>query len=290
MKILFPLAALGVCCVWSVSVSLAGWEAGDAPARVGQRKPPPPPSPGSAKGEQELDAAGQKLFGLDILHQFHLKFTAREWEAMQPAMPGGFPGMPPGTPRAKKPAVGKPPDGRMIHHGNMVEFPIALANLETGGVTCSNVGVRFKGNFTYMATACVLKRSLKIDFAFQNEGGSRFQGLRKINLHAGVLDASKVREAVSYGVFREAGVPAPRTSFAEVTLTVPGKYAGELVGVFTMVEQMDKLFLARHCPNGEGLLMKPQGVRGPDYLGARWEDYQDCYRPERPPLRRKPRG
>lgn len=49
------------------------------------------------------------------------------------------------------------------------------------------------------------------------------------------------------------------------------------------MEQVDKLFLARHCQNGEGLLMKPQGVRGPDYLGARWEDYQDRYRPERPP-------
>ncbi len=80
----------------------------------------------------------------------------------------------------------------MPHRGSMVEFPVALANLETGGVTCSNVEVRYKGNFTYLATARVLKRSLKIDFAFQNEGGSRFHDLRKINLHAGVLDASLV--------------------------------------------------------------------------------------------------
>ena len=39
-----------------------------------------------------------------------------------------------------------------------------------------------------------------------------------------LMDPTRGREALAYAVFRAAGVPAPRTAFAEVTLTVPGKY------------------------------------------------------------------
>ncbi len=76
-------------------------------------------------------------------------------------------------------------------------------------------------------------------------------------------------------------MPTPRTSFAEVTLTVPGKYDKKFLGLYTVVEEMDGPFLADHFPPGAGLLMHPFGVRGIDYLGDDWQRYQTQYRPQR---------
>ena len=78
------------------------------------------------------------------------------------------------------------------------------------------------------------------------------------------LDPAKAREALAFAVFRAAGVPAPRTAFAEVTLTVPGKYDKEYLGLFTVVENVDKRFLADRFGTDKGLLMKPFQLRGID--------------------------
>ena len=83
------------------------------------------------------------------------------------------------------------------------------------------------------------------------------------------------------GVFRAAGVPAPRTAFAEVTLTVPGKHDKEYLGLFTVVEEVDAAFLADRFGSDKGLVMKPFGVRGLDHLGDDWERYKGAYRPHR---------
>lgn len=39
---------------------------------------------------------------------------------------------------------------------------------------------------------------------------ARFFGLKMLQLHAASSDVSKMRERLSYGLFREMGVPAPR--------------------------------------------------------------------------------
>ena len=103
----------------------------------------------------------------------------------------------------------------------------------------------------------------------------RFHGLKSINLTAGAMDPSKMREALSFAVFRAAGVPAPRTAFAEATLTVPGKYDKEYLGLYTFIEQVDKTFLKDRFKNNKGLLMKPERLRGIEYLGDDWERYKE---------------
>src|SRR5256885_38281 len=87
-----------------------------------------------------------------------------------------------------------------------------------------------------------------------------------------LLRLAKVREPLSYAVFRAAGVPAPRTAYAEVTLTVPGKYDKEYVGLYTLVEQVDKVFLKDRFKKAGGLLVKPEGLQGGlPYLGEDWK-------------------
>src|SRR5207302_10550840 len=89
------------------------------------------------------------------------------------------------------------------------------------------------------------------------------------------------RQALAYAVHRAAGNPAPRTAYAELTLTVPGKYHKEYVGLYTVVEQVDRAFLKAHFKNAKGLLVKPENLRGGiEYLGEDWKRYEDKYRPK----------
>ncbi len=219
--------------------------------------------------------AGADVFGLDKLWQIHLTLTPEEYQGMQPTQPGSFP--PPPLPPKVAPKPGERDTHRSVF-GSV--FPWAFASLTIGDQTFEKVGIRYKGNSTYLSTSRVLKRSLKIDIDRHDEK-ARFHGLKSLNLHCGVMDSSKVREALAYSVYRAAGVPAPHTAFAEVTLTVPGKYDKEYVGIYTVTETVDKNFLKQHFKTNKGLLMKPERLRGLDNLGDNWERYKTTYQPKR---------
>jgi spore coat protein CotH len=131
-----------------------------------------------------------------------------------------------------------------------------------------------------MATKSLLKRSMKIDLDHYDQP-DRFGSLKKLTLNAGILDPRRMREALAYAAYREAGVPSPRTAFAEVTLSVPGQYDHELLGLYTLVEDVEGPFLKKQFGDSKGLLMKPEGVRGPDYFGEEWQAYPASYHPGR---------
>src|SRR5262249_43460618 len=137
---------------------------------------------------------------------------------------------------------------------------------------------RYAGEITYLASSQGLKRPLKIEF--NRFGGQSFHGLTSVHLHAMPMDPAKGREVLAYSLFRAAGVPAPRTAFAEVTLTVPGKYQKAHLGLYAVVENVDKGFLADRFGTDKGLLMKPFQVRSVEYLGNDWERYKGPYRPQ----------
>src|SRR5581483_984028 len=140
----------------------------------------------------------------------------------------------------------------------------------------------YKGNGTIGDAAGTIKKSFKIDLE-QFGGLARYRGRKTINLHCGVTDPSKFRETLAYRLYREAGVPAPRTAFAEVRLTVPGKHDTELLGVYTVVEPVEKEFLRDRFGTSDGLLMKPEGLRDLDYKGDDWSKYKEQYLPRREP-------
>ncbi len=87
--------------------------------------------------------------------------------------------------------------------------------------------------------------------------------------------------------FCACGVPAPRTSFVELTLSVPGKYDHELVGLYTLIEQVDKGFLKDRFGEGGGLLMKPERLNDFAYLGDDWNRYAGQYQPKQNPSRKQ---
>jgi spore coat protein H len=239
---------------------------------------------------------GSDVFEPTKVWAFHLDVSAKDYEAMQPAGGGffgggpggpggpGFPGRPGGPPKAADP----PAD---VHKGGSfgIEFPIVHAAFTAEGKTYKDIGLRYKGGGSYVMSASRLKRNFKVELDHFEEG-QRFRGQKKVNLNAGTMDTTHAREALAFAVYRAAGIPAPRTAFAEVTLTVPGKYDNELLGLYTVVEQVDKAFLKSHFKDGGGLLLKPEvrmgNMRGPlSYQGDDWAPYQAALGPKREPTK-----
>jgi putative membrane-bound dehydrogenase-like protein len=219
----------------------------------------------------EGKAAGADLFGLTKVVDLHIEVSAEEYRAMQPPAPAAF-GAPPPAPRPKRP-------GEREGERNLFgfEFRWARGELRAEGKTYKGVDLRYSGNASYMASAGGLKRSLVIDLG--RSDNPDFHSLRAIALQSGALDPSKAREALAFALFREAGVPAPRTALAEVTLTVPGLHDRAYLGLYTLVEPVDLAFVKDRFRTDKGLLLRPQGLRGLDFLGDDWEKYRGPYRP-----------
>src|SRR5262249_55103381 len=132
------------------------------------------------------------------------------------------------------------------------------------------------------------KRNLKLELEHYDED-QRYYGQKTFNLNAGAMDPSRTRESLAFAAFRAAGVPAPRTAYAEVTLTVPGKYMKEYVGVYTAIEQVNKAFLKDRFKNNKGMLLKPERLRGLEYLGEEWDKYAPRYQPKHEPSKKEQR-
>src|SRR5262249_30743729 len=96
------------------------------------------------------------VFGLDKVHDLHLTLSAKQWAKMQPAAPrfDFLPGSPGGAPRGQEKA-----DTHRSGFG--MEFPWTSGELTIDGQAFKEVGLRFKGNFTYMASSGGLKRPIK---------------------------------------------------------------------------------------------------------------------------------
>lgn len=114
--------------------------------------------------------------------------------------------------------------------------------------TPMEVGVRVKGSWgsrtsdIYGPGGLTIrddKVSLKIKFDFSVRG-QRFFGLKKLTLNSMIQDASMVHETLSYGLFRELGVIAPRTGFSGVSIN------GESRGLYLLLEPYDEVALTWH--------------------------------------------
>ena len=219
--------------------------------------------------------ASAQVFGLDKVWSMHLTIQPDQWEKMQPQRGRGGFGFPPN--RDARPAD---PDRDAKPRGMFgFDFPYVKGEVEIDGQKFKDVGVRYKGNASYATSQGRVKRPFKIDLARHNKEQT-FHGQKKLTLNNNGMDASAAREVLSYGVYRSLGVPASRTAYVRLTLTVPGKYDKEFVGLYTLVESIDKTFLKNHFGSAKGLLLKPEGVGPLEHLGDDWQAYERRYRPK----------
>lgn len=160
-----------------------------------------------------------------------------------------------------------------------IDFEFVHADLEFGSARLTNVAVRYKGNGTFMESRQSLKRSLKVE-TDKFVPGQSLGGVKVLTLQNNVTDASLMNEVLAYRLYRDAGVPAPRTAYARVYVTVPGKHDKKYLGLYSMSEAVDKSFAEHHFKTKGGALFKPVTSSLFSDLGADWAAYQQMYDPK----------
>ena len=156
------------------------------------------------------------------------------------------------------------------------DFPWAVCRFEAHGEVLTNVALRFKGVSSMVRAPNPFKRPFRIDFD-RGATNRRFMGVTGFCLNNNVNDATQMREALAYDLFRRVGIPAPRTAFARVYLTIPGRSERIHLGLYTVVEPVSGEFLSRYFGTRKGLLLKPEMMRGLPYFGDEWEAYTERY-------------
>ena len=100
------------------------------------------------------------------------------------------------------------------------------------------------GNRTFDAP----KRSWKVDL---DPGDDEVAGMTCLNLKSMCNDPSQMREALAWRLFGQAGVPAPRHTYARFGINEAYR------GLFSVIEQVDRAFLKEHFGrNSRGNLVK----------------------------------
>ena len=108
------------------------------------------------------------------------------------------------------------------------------ADFVWNGQTVRNVGIRSRGRGSRNAR----KPGLKIDFD-KYSTNQKFLGLKSLVLDNLTQDPSGIHETVSMRFYQRLGIPTPRET--HVRLYVRGEY----IGLYALVESIDKDFLAR---------------------------------------------
>jgi spore coat protein H len=160
-----------------------------------------------------------------------------------------------------------------------IEFPYVHADMDFEGRLFKNVAVRYKGNGTWMQSRGSLKRSLKVDLTEFGQS-QKLAGVTKVNFHNNVTDSSWMNEVMSHRLFREAGVPAARTAFARIYVTVAGKYDRQYLGLYSVVENIDNNFAQERFGTRKGALLKPVTRDLFNYIGDDWAKYKQTYDPK----------
>ena len=143
---------------------------------------------------------------------------------------------------------------------NFQENTYYPADLAWNGQTARNSGIRSRGLGSRSGT----KPGLRVDFD-RYATGQTFLGLKSIVLDNLTQDSSGVRESVAMRMFARMGVPAPRESFARLFVN------NELIGLYAVVESVDKDLLARVFGSIDGNVQNDGYLFEYNYiLGSPW--------------------
>ena len=136
------------------------------------------------------------------------------------------------------------------------------------GELIPDIAVRTKGNSSLMTTASSgsIRYSLKVDFNFFNSARN-LDGVKKLVFNNGFSDPTFMREIIAYEIFAQMGIPTPRASFVDLWMN------DTHLGLYTMVEAIDKSFIDNNFTDKFGNLYKPEMPAA--YLDWTEEDYDE---------------
>ena len=154
---------------------------------------------------------------------------------------------------------------------NFLDNTYYPTDLSWGGVTVRNVGIRSRG----LGSRSPVKPGLRVDFD-RYASGQRFLGEKSIILDNLTQDPSMMREVLSMSLFIRLGLPAPREAFVRLYVN------NTLVGLYAVVESIDKQFLARVFNQDNGNLFEYDYTidYNFEYLGPDLEPYAVLFSPK----------
>ncbi len=126
------------------------------------------------------------------------------------------------------------------------------ATLIFEGEEYPQVAVRYKGFFGALrlcfdaqGNRTCKKLSMKLKFS-EYDDSERFYGLKRLNFQSMESDLTNMHDVLGHALFREAGVPAPRATYAKLVVN------GEPLGLFALVEQIDGMFTRSRFHDEDG--------------------------------------
>ncbi len=134
---------------------------------------------------------------------------------------------------------------------------------ETFSDTIPMIGFRFRGN----TSRDKIKKSFKVSFNTYVPG-RKYYGLEKMNLNAETNDPAMMRSRLCWDLYRNLGVPAPRSNHVEVYIN------GEYYGLYLNTEHIDEEFCENRFGSQGGNLYKCSYPANLDYLGPDPDAYK----------------
>jgi DNA-directed RNA polymerase specialized sigma24 family protein len=254
--------------IWSVK-----HEARTVPGLM-QRAQAWPPHPDSPR----LNAAGLRaaadLYRTTNVWLAHLHFARESWEAAQPKRIDPLPHFlqPDGTVLLRHPEAQRSGLAGVLGF----DFHWARADIEFGGVAFTNVAARIKGNGTYLGSLYGDKCPFKVDLNKFTKG-QKLAGTDELTFNNLVNDHSCLSDALAYEFFRQAGVPAPRTAYAYLSVSVDGQWERKPLGLYVMVEAVDEDFALEQFGSKRAPIFKPVTYELFHHLGDDWPAYETIY-------------
>jgi hypothetical protein len=113
------------------------------------------------------------------------------------------------------------------------------------GRTFTNVGLRLRGNGSFRSLDENPNFAVKFDQFVTNQ---TYGGFKKLMFNNSVQDETCFAEFIATQLFRDAGLPAAQVTHARVQLN------GRDLGLYVVVEAMNREFLRRHFQSSQGSL------------------------------------
>lgn len=122
-----------------------------------------------------------------------------------------------------------------------------VAEFRYGDIVIRDARIRLRGNPTYWLEQNKMQFQVSFD---EIDKGGRFLGQRKMLFDAATYNRHFVRDRLSLWIMRQAGITAPCANNARLMIN------GDYYGLYTSLEKLDNVFLARNFEDPTGDLWK----------------------------------
>jgi spore coat protein CotH len=194
--------------------------------------------PTSDKGVEKIVPTGDEkyltldsdyIFDQNMLHTFEIRLPKSSLEKID-----------------ANPAAEEYIEGRLIFDGETIS-PVGIRYKGSVGAFIGGVSGTDWANPSGYKTATKLSLKVKINW---DGSDATFYGLKKLQFHSQNHDYTQLHERLGYWLFREMGVPAPRSVHARIIIN------GTYYGVYALTEQVDGRFTRYNFFDGSGNLYK----------------------------------